>query len=432
MILTEDAKAILLICSSIALQEDSVRRPYSVSEWNKLLARLRIVQQTPGALLGQSAQMLEATLRLSSENPFPELSPMKFMKIEGGGERLAYLLERGVALAIELERLERLGIWVSTWTDPDYPQRLKERLGRKAPPVLFGSGDKDLVWQMGQRGLAVVGSRNATAHYFKIARQVGMICGQLGWILYSGGARGVDRETTMSALAAQGFAVSILAHSLEREIRDPKMRHYITKGHLTLITPYKPNAPFHVGNAMGRNKLIYALADYALVITSALGEGGTWAGAVEALENGWVPLFVLQTSDMLATSPSGNQALLRYHETYRQIAARAGQKPRVPRMRALPLPEDKTRDRLAFREWLERHATNCFWDSKSPPTDLLPSDTPAGTNSEETSTEQSAAKPKPEASREHGEGNQSDQEDVATYEHHRSTRQLTLWPDVQA
>jgi len=60
-----------------------------------------------------------------------------------------------------------------------------------------------------------------------------------------------------------------------------------------------------VGNAMGRNKYIYGLADHALVVSSAFGKGGTWAGAVEALENiKDMPVFVR------VQLPQGKQALL--------------------------------------------------------------------------------------------------------------------------
>jgi hypothetical protein len=34
---------------------------------------------------------------------------------------------------------------------------------------------------------------------------------------------------------------------------------------------------------MGRNRLIYALSALVLVVTSDIGQGGTWEGAVEAL-----------------------------------------------------------------------------------------------------------------------------------------------------
>ena len=77
---------------------------------------------------------------------------------------------------------------------------------------------------------------------------------------------------------------------------------------LTLVSACDPNASFNVGNAMGRNKYIYALADRALVISCAVGTGGTWAGAVEALERiKDVPVFVRIESAV----PSGNRQPLK-------------------------------------------------------------------------------------------------------------------------
>ena len=44
---------------------------------------------------------------------------------------------------------------------------------------------------------------------------------------------------------------------------------------------------------MGRNRLIYTLADHAIVVASDVEKGGTWAGATEALKAEWLPVFVL-------------------------------------------------------------------------------------------------------------------------------------------
>jgi predicted Rossmann fold nucleotide-binding protein DprA/Smf involved in DNA uptake len=81
----------------------------------------------------------------------------------------------------------------------------------------------------------------------------------------------------------------------------------IDEGRLTLISPYDPDAGFNTGNAMGRNKYIYGLADAALVVNSSFGKGGTWAGAVEALEHiKEVPVFVRNSGNV----PEGNRQLL--------------------------------------------------------------------------------------------------------------------------
>jgi len=56
-----------------------------------------------------------------------------------------------------------------------------------------------------------------------------------------------------------------------------------------------------VGNAMQRNKLIYALADTSLVVRSDLNKGGTWTGAVEQLDKlKFVPVFIRSTGESCA------------------------------------------------------------------------------------------------------------------------------------
>ncbi|HEX7542089.1 MAG TPA: DNA-processing protein DprA, partial [Anaerolineales bacterium] len=105
-------------------------------------------------------------------------------------------------------------------------------------------------------------------------------------------------------LEARGTAVGVLADSLEKVVRT--RQDALRRGDLCLVTPYSPDAGFSVGAAMGRNRLIYTLADYAIVVASDAGTDGTWAGATETLKNGWVPIFVLEHERM----PEGNKLLL--------------------------------------------------------------------------------------------------------------------------
>jgi predicted Rossmann fold nucleotide-binding protein DprA/Smf involved in DNA uptake len=58
---------------------------------------------------------------------------------------------------------------------------------------------------------------------------------------------------------------------------------------------------------MERNKLVYGLADAALVVASSAGEGGTWAGATEALRHGRITIYVRATGSLA----SGNAKLLK-------------------------------------------------------------------------------------------------------------------------
>jgi predicted Rossmann fold nucleotide-binding protein DprA/Smf involved in DNA uptake len=83
---------------------------------------------------------------------------------------------------------------------------------------------------------------------------------------------------------------------LEKTTMNREHRNLLLDGFLVLISPYDPSAGFNVGNAMQRNKLIYALADASLVVNSDFKKGGTWSGAVEQLDRfKFVPVFIRST-----------------------------------------------------------------------------------------------------------------------------------------
>ncbi len=204
--------------------------------------------------------------------------------------RLERLLARGFLLSQAVERWHARAIWVVSRADGAYPQRLKARLREDSPAVLYGCGDRQI---LASGGLAVVGSRDANDASLEYAQGIGRLAASAGRTLVSGDARGIDRASMRGALDAGGSATGVVADSLEKRAMQRDYRNAILRGRLVLLSPYDPNAGFHKGQAQQRNKLIYALADAALVVSAALQTGGTWAGAVEQLEKRkWVPVFV--------------------------------------------------------------------------------------------------------------------------------------------
>ncbi len=288
MIISTDSQTILSLCSHLGLSSTSEYSPLSLKEWNVLARRIQSLSLRPGDILNFNSNDISDRLEVKNEE----------------FERISFLMQRSGSLAIELERLESLGISVMTRADNDYPSRYRQRLKESAPVILFYSGEKSL---LGQPGIAIVGSRHLDDIGKECAEFVGNACGLSGLVLYSGGAKGVDSLSMTAALTARGTAVGILAESLDKAIRNPENRAAISRGDLCLATPYSPSAPFSVGTAMGRNKLIYTLADYAIVVASDAEKGGTWAGATEALRAKWIPVFVLDHPDM----PEGNKLLLK-------------------------------------------------------------------------------------------------------------------------
>src|SRR6185503_7448959 len=152
----------------------------------------------------------------------------------------------------EIERLTELDIWIITRLDEDFPPRLTERLKGAAPVILYGAGEPQL---LNRRGLAVVGSRNIDQRGHALTEFIGNACAESKLMVYSGGARGVDKTAMGAALAAGGKAAGLLADSLERALGAADARTALEEGQLVLATPYSPHASFNVGMAMARNKL---------------------------------------------------------------------------------------------------------------------------------------------------------------------------------
>ncbi|MBM3859196.1 MAG: DNA-processing protein DprA [Verrucomicrobia bacterium] len=287
--LTEDGRALLLLCSTLAT--DDTASPFTLTEWNQLARRIHDSPlQRPAALVGQSAHALAETLGVTRDD----------------ADRIVRLLERGGRVALELETLFSRGLWVVTRVDPHYPAKLRATLKHQSPTVLFGAGTLSL---LKRAGIAVVGSRNIDEAGTAFAQTLGCKCAEASLPVVSGGARGTDSIAMTACLEAGGTAFGVLADSLERTIRQPDLRQLLLDERLVLLTPYAPTAGFSVGAAMGRNKVIYGLADYAVVVSSDLQKGGTWAGAVEALRAGWCPVFARDGHEV----PAGNRKLLELH-----------------------------------------------------------------------------------------------------------------------
>jgi len=272
--LSENTQAILLLTAPLTLgRSEAAREVLTPGEYKKLARVLYETHHQPSDLLGSDGGRLIDDCQ-GSVDP----------------ERLKRLLGRGFLLSQALERWQARAMWVVSRADKDYPARLRARLKDNTPAVLYGCGDHAL---LGHSGLAVVGSRNADQTLTQYTESVGRLAAQARIMLISGGARGIDQTAMLGALSQGGTAAAVLADSLESMALQRHHREYLMNGRLVLVSPYDPSASFHVGNAMQRNKLIYALSDAALVIHADYQKGGTWAGAAEQLEKlHFVPVFV--------------------------------------------------------------------------------------------------------------------------------------------
>ena len=282
-----NSDAVLLLTAHLSGSDDNGAKPLTTEEWWAF-----------ENWLGERNVTLEYLL----ENVDEVLGG----RSDSGGtpERIKRLLDRGSALGLAKDRWAQADLWWLTSADEDYPARLKKRLGRASPAVLYGCGRQTLLCS---GGIAVVGSRDASENDLSWTQAFGGAVAEAGYSVVSGGARGIDQAAMFGALDKGGTVVGILADSLIRASSSKMYRSHLRSQDLVLISSFNPEAGFTVGRAMQRNKYIYCLSDRALVVHSGI-KGGTWEGAVENMKKQWVPIWVRRDSD-----GSGNTALLSVH-----------------------------------------------------------------------------------------------------------------------
>ncbi len=264
MRLSENTKAILLLTAPlISGKRGKADSLLTLGDYNRLAGYLHEIEREPADLLRTGADDLlrDCPLKLNPDG-------------------IKQLLARGVQLATVTDHWESIDIWVISRADEEYPGRLR-KLSTSAPPVLYGCGPRSL---LESSGLAVVGSRNVGEEPLEFAGAIGQLAAEADYTIISGAAKGVDQAAMSGALNHGGMATGIITGDLRRLVLNRENRQFLVDERLVLVSPNDPQAGFHVAKAMERNKLIYALADAALVVESTYGSGGTWNGAIEQLD----------------------------------------------------------------------------------------------------------------------------------------------------
>lgn len=286
--ISENTKATLLLTGHFLLdgKRAPTIKPLAPAAYSKLASRLKELGKSPSDLITKEVDAI-----------LPALGPLF------DADHLSALLGRGLMMSEALDQWVSRGISIAGRSDAHYPDMLKNRLKALSPPIVFACGN----WDLAERGgLSVVGSRKLPDTLLALTEQTGRLAAEAQIQIVSGGAKGVDQSAMLAALSSGGTAIGFLAEDLWARSISKDYRTALREGRLLLLSAVDPRARFNVGNAMQRNKFIYALSSTSLIINSDDHSGGTWSGAEEQLKRfHFTSLYTLDHPDCSA----GNLAL---------------------------------------------------------------------------------------------------------------------------
>lgn len=185
------------------------------------------------------------------------------------------------ALEVALKWLEEPANAVVTLADADYPGALLNI--PDPPPLLYLKGRRAL---LGKRGIAVVGSRNATPQGIENARSFARILSDSGFCIISGLALGIDAAAHRGGLEGASGSVAVVGTGLDivYPARNRDLAHELEAKGL-LVSEFPLGTPPLGTNFPRRNRIISGLSVACLVVEAGI-RSGSLITARHALEQG--------------------------------------------------------------------------------------------------------------------------------------------------
>jgi DNA processing protein len=190
-----------------------------------------------------------------------------------------------------------------TYLDPDYPHQLREV--HDLPPFVFARGSL-VPAGTGERGISIVGSRDASDHALRDAGRLAELLAFEGIPVVSGLAAGVDTAAHTGALRADGRTVGVIGTGIDRYYprSSESLQRKIESGVGLVLSQFWPGSGPTRFNFPMRNGVMSAFS-CATVIVEASEKSGTKHQAHKAIAHGR-PLIL---SEDVAKNTSWGQKL---------------------------------------------------------------------------------------------------------------------------
>ncbi len=192
-------------------------------------------------------------------------------ELEATGMRAVSAQSIATGKSLELAQQEcvkaaEAGAKIISFSDPEYPSRLKEIYD--PPVVLFVKGSIEV---LAQPGIAMVGTRHPTPYGSGMAERLSTDLAARGLVIISGLARGIDTASHRGAIAAKGKTVAVLGTGID--VMYPKENTRLTEQIVALggalISEFPVGTFPAPQNFPIRNRIISGMSVGVLVVEAA-------------------------------------------------------------------------------------------------------------------------------------------------------------------
>lgn len=249
---SDDAFVTMLLTLALSPNREEYARPLGTLELKKLEEKVRESELFHiGRILNYDIGGLMFNLGLSEEEAY----------------RVFTLLNRSVQLSYSVENYLKQGIEVVTCHNEEYPQRLKRRMEELAPPVFYRCGNAEL---LSKPMLAIVGISGVktTPEVRDAIETLVRNSIRMGYTILTGGELGVSKVALNMVMEYGGNIVEILGGDMASRIAEEGIADLLAEGRAAVVSLEHPEALFTVSHAISRNKLLFSLAEAAVIFNT--------------------------------------------------------------------------------------------------------------------------------------------------------------------
>ena len=190
---------------------------------------------------------------------------------------------------------------------PHYPESLSQI--SDPPALLHVSGNIDAI---NRDCIAIVGTREPTGYGITVAKKLGALFAERGYVVVSGLADGIDAAAHQGALEVNGLTVAVLAHGLDTVYPDKnkELADAILKNNGALVSEYPWGTKINRSYFVARDRIQSGLSLGVFVVETGI-KGGTMHTVKSCKEHKRV-LIVLKHPPYLIGHPKtrGNAQLI--------------------------------------------------------------------------------------------------------------------------